>query len=78
MIGHFQENASSNEAIWAEISSQEAQNNAFVENCWAEYQQEPVAGPSDAAQMVGDEFGDPVDDKFVYSKVISLNYISLL
>lgn len=60
-----------NEAIWAEISSQEQSNNLLEEWSNPDYLQD-MPGPSkiNEAQLSAQELTDSVDDpKFVYSKV---------
>ena len=60
-----------NEAIWAEISSQE-QSNTFQDEWGGECFQDGVPGPSrmNEAQQSAQELVDDVEDpKFVYSKV---------
>lgn len=67
----FKDNVN-NEAIWAEISSQEQNNRAFDELCGEDYFEDVEAGPSyiNASQLSARELSESVDDpKFVYSKV---------
>lgn len=61
-----------NEAIWAEISSQERSNEELLDDWNTDYSQEILPGPStfNASQLSAQELAQVGEDpKFVYSKV---------
>lgn len=61
-----------NEEVWAEISSQEQNNQLLLEDEFSLHYFGEEAGPSsyNASQLSAREFTEAVDDpKFVYSKV---------